>query len=556
MRDSENKSKKIFSILIYIIGLTIPLIITLGRILIPDTAYDTINYHTFIGERSWNWFYFSKIEFYPAGYHSFFPFLDMINSIGRHLLGYRLGTLTETIFFYLSVIIIFKIIRLLDLSTGYRILDTLLKINIFISFEALFQLASYLNDIISTFFVLIFLYIFILYLISNNNLYLLLSTSIMSFCVLFKYTNYIYFISYFLLLIFVIYDKYRDSNINYILSVTKDILIHISIFIVINGPWFLWNYYNTKNPLFPYFNNLFNSDYFGNTPTTFGIAGRNLWEKIIYPIYLFFDNSFIGRYQSLLPEYKISFYIIILFLSFPIFKKYYKNKKEIWFLYIYFVLTYLIWVFIFGYSRYAIAFEFIAGILLMALFVKMSNLIHSSRFKIVSIIILIPFLWQDFDYIKNNLNYDISWRPTLWNNKTEYLSNFNNISNNYYYIDNLDNIDIYLSCGSPNLGYIVPSNAINLPVLTLPDRNSESLEQSKYRIKAISNIPNILDNDHIDFITIIKSSGMDPNAEKCNAILDSYNAKIISREKMSFLGDKRTQIELVKGQIKINLLTK
>jgi hypothetical protein len=50
---------------ILVFGFLIPVLLTLGRIVTPNTSFDSINYHTFLGARGLNWFRFSESEFFP-----------------------------------------------------------------------------------------------------------------------------------------------------------------------------------------------------------------------------------------------------------------------------------------------------------------------------------------------------------------------------------------------------------------------------------------------------------------------------------------------------------
>lgn len=544
----KRKISKSLVILIYVVGFSLPLIITLGRILIPDTSYDTINYHTFIGARGWDWQSFSKIEFYPLGLRSFFPLLDMINSLGQKFLGYRLGTLTEVIFFYLSILLIFLIINSLKLSTGNKFLDAFLKINTFISLEALFQLASYFTDIISSFLILLFIYTLINFKKNGKFIFLLLSTLIISLSVLCKYTNYIYFMPYIILLV----EEIIKKNTNTLRKI-QELLGHFSIYVIINGPWMVWNYINTHNPIFPYFNSIFRSEYFQATSWAFNQGPKNIFESISYPIFLLFNNTRLGEYHELIPDYKFSLYIIILIISYPIIKTYNSEEPEVWYLYKYFLLCYVSWVLVFGYARYGIALEFLAGILLIALFSKYLKKIIKYK-SVIAIIVVSLFLWQDIYFVMNNLKYDISWRPNLWFNESMYIQEYKNLFNNNNYYPKIEDVDVYLNCGSPNLGYMVPSNLVSLPVIALTNPYNAPINELNYRLAAINRIPGINEKKDLIFVTIIKDEGSDLNYKECISILDSYGANITNTYGTSFLGYENINFKVVKGHINLKLI--
>lgn len=110
---------------ILFLGFLIPVLLTLGRIVTPDTSFDSINYHTFLGARGLNWFQFSESEFYPLGYWSFFPGYDAINALGRIILGYRLGSSFSLLFQFGILFLLIKIYQLLIITTGSKALNVL-----------------------------------------------------------------------------------------------------------------------------------------------------------------------------------------------------------------------------------------------------------------------------------------------------------------------------------------------------------------------------------------------------------------------------------------------
>lgn len=541
--------KNFFVILVYIIGFSFPLVLFLGRVLIPDTAFDTINYHTFLGARGWDGLRYSNLEFFPTGMHSFFPLFDMVNNLGMKLLGYRLGTLTQLLFFYLSILLSLLIIKSLKLSTGDKLLDALLHVNIFISLEALFQISSYFTDILSLFSVLLCIFAVIKFKKTGKSFFLYISTLVISVAVLCKYTNYIYFLPYFfLLLVDVIKEKKSFFKI------IKVLIPHVLIFMVINAPWMIWNYYYTQNPVFPYFNSVFKSPYFQPVSWQFNFGPKSIVETIFYPIYLLFDNSMLGEYHELYSDYKIAIYIILLFFSFPIFRRHRDENPEVWYLYLFDVLVYILWVLLFGYARYFMAWEFILGILLIPLFSMISKDGNKSKkIKIVLALALLLIYWQNGYFVTTNFKSDISWRPNLWSDRQNYMQEYENLVNNSYAYSDVGDVDFYINCGWPNVGYMVPSNMIELPVITLTDKNNETQYERTYRYRALDAFSDDEDGELV-FVTVLKTEGRDASFDYCMPILDAYNATILDSAEINFLGYDKINLIIIKGSLQIENL--
>ena len=534
--------------LTYILGLSLPLIIILGRILIPDYSFDTINYHTFIGERGLVWFKFVNIEFYPTGLLNFFPFLDVINTIGRMALGYRLGTLTELLFFYLSIWVIFSIIKTLQLSTGNELVDALLKVNTFLSLEAMFQLGSYYTDVINAFLILFSIFLYIKYKVTGQNSFLFIATFMISLATLAKYTNFIYAVPYFILLLIELWVKTTTFR-----KKVLDTLAHAAIFSIVLAPWLFWNFQNSHNPFFPYANSIFKSEYLSTTSYRFPFGPTNFWQFLFYPFLLLIDNSYLGEYHELIHDYKTVFYILILLSAFWLFYKKRKQSPIIWNLYKFYVLSYICWVSVFGYARYAIALEGLAGVLLIWVFKEFFQ--KKDFFRIGSaVIVLCLFYWQNSYFISNNFQNDISWRPNLWFDRSLYLGEIGNLFNNNYSYPRRNDVDVYLQCGDPNLGYIVPSNLINLPVLYFSNNESTPHTTKEFTLESLSRIPGINNKKELLFASVIKSDGMDPNNEKCKGILNAYGAQITHTFSTFFLGYKNVEFYIIKGSISLDAI--
>ncbi|MGN0024782.1 MAG: hypothetical protein ACI351_05060 [Candidatus Avelusimicrobium sp.] len=156
----------------------------------------------------------------------------------------------------------------------------------------------------------------------------------------------------------------------------------LSGFILTNG-YFLWhNWKILKNPLFPFFNNIFKSPFF---PTIFlpnSESVPNNWKEYVFLPFLrlhFYDA-----------EHCLDFRLLLGFISFAVLAAgclYYIKKRPLsktyTLLLILFIGTYIPWVFVFGNMRYAIFLEILSSLLFTLL------LIRRIPVKLICIILII-----------------------------------------------------------------------------------------------------------------------------------------------------------------------
>jgi hypothetical protein len=265
----------------------------------------------------------------------------------------------------------------------------------------------------------------------------------------------------------------------------------------------------------------------------------------------------LGEYHEIYYDYKISFYIILLLFFFPIFKKHRGESPEVWYLYLFNMLVYSFWVLFFGYARYFMAWEFISGILLIALFSMIRNFGNGSKgskwckwSKVLLLFLLLLFFWQNANFIIANFKSDISWKPNLWRDHQTYLQEYENLSNNSYFYVNIDDVDFYLNYDWPNLGYMVPSNMVELPVIALTDKNNETQYERNYRYRALDPFINDADG-RLVFVTILRTGIEDVGFDRCMSILEAYNATILESTEINFLGYDKINLLIIKGSFQV-----
>lgn len=138
-------------------------------------------------------------------------------------------------------------------------------------------------------------------------------------------------------------------------------------FLLINGFW-MWKLWTLLgNPVFPFANTIFKSEYFDN----FNYSDRrflpkNLTEYIFYP----FIWAFHFERRVVAETYFIDFrfaavYLILLYYAVRRFVCKFKESDGIRFLFVYIVCSYAIWLLFFSILRYAIPIEVFSGVIIV-----------------------------------------------------------------------------------------------------------------------------------------------------------------------------------------------
>lgn len=509
-------------------GLLIPLLIFLNRFLMPDLSFDSVNYHVFSGNRFIDFWKYIKVEFFPVGLHSFPPFFDYIGGVVRQIFGYRLGTITSLLFLYGLIFILFYLSRIFiksRISSSFVLV--LFFINIFISLEIFFQLATYFVDILGAFFVIWSISLFFKYVVSENRTILFLSSLLMGVSVAGKLTNLIYLVPFVLLVLF-----WEIKSHKILKKKLGNMVIFGLILLLPIAFSFVKNTIQTGNPVFPFYNLIFKSKYYPTVNfenTAFG--GRNFIEKLFWPIFSIYKPERLSEAHDLFNDFKLNFYFVLLLPS--IFFSYRLRKKDLKFylLNLYILGSFLVWNFSFGYLRYAFVLEILCGFVLLVWVSKLldrpKNVVRSRLF-----LLLIPLLfflgYLDAKAIKINLAYDLSWRKTLFYNRTEYSNEFKHL-----FVNNLDVIsmrgirypDIYLNCSAPGLSFYSLSQFSRIPIVNIDDKASRGMTTNKnYNYEVYNRVFKKFSGRKIlNFVTITGNDGLTNQYHDCKATLEMRN---------------------------------
>ena len=538
----------------------IPLFVYINRFLIPDYSFDTLFYHLFNGVRgAHNYLWpFSPSEFYPIGFGTIAPIYDVLLYVSRLLLGYRLGTVLDLIAYIGIVWVTYElIVRLVNFKIKIAgTLKLIFFLNSVIVTELLFQLATQYVDVINAFFILLSIYTLIVFIDTHKIVYLWLASIILSMAFLGKATNAIYVIPFYVVAVIdILLEKHRSWKLK--------IGILTLVCIIISVPTLIYWYYNfdlSGNPLFPAYNNIFHSLY--SAPISFsakqgGAGGQTLLQIIFWPVASFWHTAGLAEPHTIFNDWKLGIYwLISMVLFIPVLWK--KLTKTEQYLIIFFFLSTELWSFLFGIMRYAADDIIIGGVVLLIFFIRISILLGIKAYFLAIPLVLLMII-DNYRIVNFNLKYDMSWRPNLIHNTSLYLSQRNNLFNNYLSYptsvsNEINNSQILLDCVHQSAGLIALSGYSSKPVLGIANEApTEAITgQIKYREMAARKILNIYHQNVLTFTTFAITTGLDVEYKSCLQDLSSMGAtvdKIVPLN--SFLGYSGEKPVVIIGKINL-----
>lgn len=566
-------------ILFIIVLLLIYGFIFLKRFIYPDASFDTINYHFFLGKNGFDNFpYLFKLnEFYPLGMHSFSAIIDMFGYISYDILGYRLGTTIS--YFSICGAMVLGIIILKKLCTKYFsgkkliIIYSLLVIPVFIVNEALFQVSTYFTDNIYVFFLMLYLFVLLklINLKNKNNLkYLIVILSLITGLIMTKLTNFIYIIPLVLVTLYFIYKRNVENKGKFI----KKLILYLLLFLIpitLINYYIILNFFNSGNPVFPYYNNLFKSIYYPLTNWSFNFGPTTLVQRLFYPLFALKQPVLLGEVKDMFPDIKliIVFLYSILGYIYLTIKKIRFDKYENTLLFVFFS-SFILWQSNFGYSRYGIFLEILGGMICMFLSLKIfSNTKYWNPVRLITVLFIIYMCLQSVRIIVFNYKYDISWRPTPV--FTEWKKNiFSKVIFNKYTIINdetlneLKDVDVVLQCVNPSSSYFSTIKSLKkLPLINIDKGSNGNLTNNvNYIFKRDQIIEKSFNKKNLKFAIVFVESGGPYNSgvsrENCfNAIKKenvNYTKILVSKEMSvdNFVGDQSYKLTVLTGNYTIN----
>jgi len=556
---------KLFFVLILVVLVTAA-VLFLKRSIYPDTAFDTVNYHFFLGKEGVENFpnLFKINEFYPLGIHDFNPAVDMLGYCGYLIMGYRLGTIFSLIFYYGLIIVGYKITKeLWQKKTSYvsTIFFCILIVPIFIVNEGLFQLASYFTDNVYAFLAMLSTAIVLKFSKINkrsNEVLLVASLGLSVGLLATKLTNIIYVIPLSMSFVYLVFKNHRRSDWKRVILL---FVIYGLLILFVNFFLFL-NIKQSGNPVFPFYNSVFKSEYFPEESWEFNFGPTTVAEKLLYPAYAIIDPVMLGEGKDIFPDLKlivIMLYVILAHVS-SLINKEQKNRLFGVVLFI-FLSSAFLWQFLFGYARYAIYLEMLGGIV-SALFVSDIFLRKGWKYifiKTVTILFAVYMIFQSYKILAFNYKYDISWRPTATYSEWKKRFFTTEIFRKYTEVDSeltrsLDDVDFIIQCMNPSSAYFSTiQETSSLPMLNFDKGSNMSMTGDPEFIRKRDG--NLLrsfggSSKSLNFVSIYNKNNDFIGKEEmiCRDALNNKNVRITNTTEIkNFIGEKNETLSLIFG---------
>ena len=381
------------------------------RAAFPDTGFDILDYRLMNAERALTGFPFITGDFFPSRF-PFNPAPDMVTGISRHLLGYRLGTIVNYFVLLWVGTILNRLLAPYIASAWKRCLAVLVLL---FTEHALFVINNYMVDLLA--------------------LPLLLEAARLSFSndhrtratvrialflaasVAFKLTNLA-----FALPIFLVYLARATSW----RQAAKSVLSFGVAFVVPLLPFTLYIYWQTRNPVFPLYNKIFQSplwpsgDFVGVRWSPVVDDPRWLemrwWEQLLWPVLLPFRLEHtagnLGPHTGRLSVCFIAALVGLLF---------WKKDKTLGYLSFITIAGAVLWSTISGMLRYATYLELTGGVVLVCLVAKLFQISQERLLKIPLVLIVTLLVIQSAIACFYVYHFEWGSRPSVFENPNAYL---------------------------------------------------------------------------------------------------------------------------------------
>lgn len=413
-----------------LIFLTLLFLYFITTIAMPDNSWDTLSYHIYLQENP----FIDKINYdFFAGraVNSFlYPLADRVNFLFRNILGYRLGTIGS---YYILIVIFYQIKKFLKEMTR-NVSEKL--ISIFSIFPLTMSIiigwcGTYYIDNYSLCFLLEIFYIaFFEKDILKEKIKLYIFSLIIGISITLKISNIALLIP--LAIYFVLKNIKELKNLKF-----RDYIISVLLLVFPLLIYSIYNLIQTGNPIFPYYNGVFKSEYFtcdNWKDTNFGYT--NIIELLLWPVVATLNGK--RAYDSRLIDimWGIGFVIILLIETVKTKRKQFDKVFE---MILVLVLTYILWSkVLLGYVRYATILLTLSNIIILVIILER---ISNKNIKIIlktdklTIILLAILLISSV--------YSISLNALIkYDNIYNFLCKFTNFEprNEYSYIENMKKI--------------------------------------------------------------------------------------------------------------------
>ena len=360
-------------------------------IVYPDYTYDTISYHSYLQENP----FIDKVnfDFFPGRIFCMFlfPLGDRMYYIIRVLFGYRFGAMLS---FFSPIVLFYQTKKILKILTNKSKICSMASYFIFLITSYSIFIGTYYIDclcIIFTLQILVSIY-------ENNDIFknkykLYFLGLISGIAIAIKITQIFFIIPLYL---FLIYKNRKDLKEIHFKNIVVFGILNVLPCIV----YMLDNYIQTGSILFPYYNAIFKSEYFGNynwVDERFGIDG--IISKIFWPLKKISANKYGDELVYIDIFFSLYFIGTICYFIYALIKH---KRNEIFELTILALILDFMWIeFLEGYFRYGSFVGIVFGIINLSIIVRYIDLklngrkcFQSDVYKVsIIIVIFILIVW-------------------------------------------------------------------------------------------------------------------------------------------------------------------
>lgn len=419
------------------IPLGILLLLAVIRITIPDTSYDTLNYHLF-----WQDSFGSDIinyHFFPTRVINslFFCLGDRTFYIFRSLLGYRIGVLLGVItvmIMYLQSKLFLKVVY--SIITGRTLEEPRKGEKLFITVTAflcvtaeqmIIELDTYYVDLLAVPFIIEALFR-VLFIEKQESIDLCILGIMAGVCICIKPYNLVWIV---LILLLYLYKFGKgDRWEGWALGVVSALLVCF--------PYIFLSYRMTNNPVFPYMNAIFKSDWFflkgvdeySGMKELFGPS--TLKEYLFWPYYMTFlpENIHFSDY----PVYRGRILVALVFSIFSMFHIMWNKRSLLIKINCIFIVCYILYLTCMnGHLRYSLFLEWYAGIVLMMAIIYIFAADYGKIWKMGFIVMCLMPMAFSVQWLYNYTfsSTDCVARQSLFENKDNWIKNGKYIFHDY-----------------------------------------------------------------------------------------------------------------------------
>ncbi|HEX8650016.1 MAG TPA: hypothetical protein VF708_04185 [Pyrinomonadaceae bacterium] len=260
----------------------------------PDMSFDVMNYHLVHSERALSGFPFVPGDFFPTVLQVN-PAPNMVSGLFRHALGYRLGTLVNYLALLWVALIVDRFLRAYIKHHWLRCAAVLLVVSTEL---ILYLLNFYLVDLLALPLLMEATYLALRFgEVKNKNYTLVHIALFLGISTAFKLTNLVVAVPVTLLCAYQAMPFWKKLDARYL-------LLAAAAFVAPLVPFSLYMYWQTGNPVFPFYNKIFKSPYsIANNFEDPGHGPKTLWETVLWPFWVLFYPERLSEWSGLSAAY-------------------------------------------------------------------------------------------------------------------------------------------------------------------------------------------------------------------------------------------------------------